>query len=270
MASHSQKLAHDLPDDEILKIVRAKRKSSLDTQMERKFYAFMQKYVFNTEDGDFYYRLNAQVPLLALMEYDNVADENVVAEFFKRFANRRIDYVITSTKIAKESEDETLIKLLLELDDHSHSKPYRVKRDLYVYHAALITGLPLLHVSTDMVSELLKLMCDKSLDKNKEMIFNSYLKYFRNIIYQCIKVSAKCLDDLVKLNKVIFAYQTIMNNLWCCIVKSEMFKIKDEGNFFKYLDCNDPDELISSNIIFEEGLEAEGVYDPVIGTFRIE
>lgn len=94
--------------------IQHRKKHYLCTPAERKFHASLKRVLGDTYD------VHCQVSLIALTEPVKFAEK-------KRAWSKRVDFVIT--------DKDTRIVAVIELDDSSHGRSTRARRDKYVEHS---------------------------------------------------------------------------------------------------------------------------------------
>lgn len=109
------------------------KKDSLLTEAEKSFYVVLQNVV-----GDSYL-LFSQVSLLEILSVPDGLNRSDHYSALNKIQSKHIDFLLCE----KES---TRPLLVIELDDSSHSRPDRIKRDEFLDEAFQGAGLSLLHV----------------------------------------------------------------------------------------------------------------------------
>ncbi len=109
------------------RIIKHNKNEYLTTENERKFFYALKKAI--GED----YLIHCQTSLIAIVEPIEYKDKS-------RAWSKRVDFVITDNK--------TKIIAVIELDDSSHNKANRIKRDKYVNNA-LEPHHPLIRFNTE-------------------------------------------------------------------------------------------------------------------------
>jgi len=133
-----------------------KKKPYFFTISERKFFDILQSVINNK------YIIFSKVRIVDLLDVPKGLEN---PDFYKRFnkiKSKHVDFVIC--------DKEKLAPLLvIELDDSTHSKPNRIKRDEFVDQSFQSAGLPILHVRN-------------SVSYNRDELFQSLSNYLKPVV----------------------------------------------------------------------------------------
>lgn len=109
------------------------------------FYATLQAalHVLNTENSERRLTLFASVRLAEVLTVsESPANRSAWQRAFNRIASKQVDFVVCD-------EQTTRPLVVIELDDSSHQRSDRAKRDEFVDRACSAANLPVLHVPTN-------------------------------------------------------------------------------------------------------------------------
>lgn len=129
-------------DDEAL---RYSTRDRVLSPAEQGFHAVLQAalHVINTENPESRYTLFASVRLAEVLSVsESPANRSLWQRAFNRISSKQVDFVVCD-------EQTTRPLLVIELDDSSHKRSDRAKRDEFVDRACRTAGLPVLHVPTN-------------------------------------------------------------------------------------------------------------------------
>ncbi len=117
------------------------------TKAEQKFYGVLKAVVKNKYD------IACKVRLADII---NCSDVNWRRGYGPKISSKHIDFVLFDTR-------SSAIVLAIELDDKSHDRPARQKRDVFVNNAMKAAGVTLLRVRVDWGYDMAKLDKDITL-----------------------------------------------------------------------------------------------------------
>lgn len=117
---------------ELFKIIRKNKKEKINY---KKMYK-PRKYLITLNELKFYKILIqiaeelglvvfAQVSLYNILETQDKLDKSLKERFFRRIASKSIDFVLADPHNCR-------IRLCIELDDSTHNRPDRIKRDIFI------------------------------------------------------------------------------------------------------------------------------------------